>query len=386
MPPERVYLDHAATTALRPAALATMTEQLGRLGNPSSLHASGRAARRVVEESREQIAACVGARPSEVVFTAGGTEADNLAVVGSLRARSPERTGVITSSVEHPAVGETAAALGTAAAVRTVGCDDLGVIDLDALAEAVDGRTAVVSVMWANNETGTVQPVGDVAAIAHRAGAWCHADAVQALGQLPLDYAQAGPDLVTLSAHKVGGPVGVGALLVRRELTLTPVLHGGGQERDLRSGTVNTAAIAAFAAALAEAVAELDREAARLRGLRETLIHGVLAAVAGTRLNGTLDPARSLPSIANLEFAGCEADALLMLLDAAGIDASTGSACTAGVAQPSDVLLAMGRTPAQASSALRFSLGATTTGSDIDRLLAVLPGAVASARAAAGRL
>lgn len=369
-----------------PVAIEAMTAQLGAPGNPSSLHASGRSARRVVEESRERIAACVGARPGEVVFTSGGTEADNLALGGSLRARGPERTGLVTSTIEHPAVGETATALtssGEAVLSRIrVGTD--GLVDLGQLASAVSSDTALVSVIWANNEVGTVQPVTAIAEIGHRDGSWVHADAVQALGHLPIDFAGSGLDLVSLSGHKVGGPVGVGALLVRRELTLSPVQHGGGQERDLRSGTVAVAGVAGFAAAVELAVGDLDAESRRVRALRERLVLQVCASVPGTSLNGVLDPSRSLPGIANIDFPGIEADALLMLLDADGIDCSTGSACTAGVSQPSEVLLAMGRDVSQAGAALRFSLGWSTTSADLDALLAALPAAVVRARSAAG--
>lgn len=387
---ERVYLDHAATTPMRACAVEAMTRQLGRTGNASSLHASGRAARRVVEESREQIAACLGSRPAEVVFTAGGTEADNLALAGAVRARAPQRNQVVVSSIEHPAVAETAAWLAESGTARVLvaGCDDTGLVDVEQVAAAVGDRTAVVSVMWANNEVGTVQPVGAIADLAHRSGAWAHADAVQVVGHLPIDFATAGPDLLTVSGHKVGGPVGIGALLVRREIALQPVLHGGGQERDIRSGTVDVASVAGFAAAVTEANVELAVEARRLRALRTELVRGALRTVDNVRLNGPGVAAGqdgdTLPSIVNLEFVGCEADALLMVLDAQGIDCSTGSACTAGVAQPSEVLMAMGRTRDQASSALRFSLGATTTRADVEALLAALPSAVASARDAAG--
>jgi len=381
---DRVYLDHAATTPMRPSAIAAMTEQLARLGNPSSLHTSGRQARRIVEESRERIAGALGARPAEVIFTSGGTEADNLALVGTMGAR-PERPELVISAIEHPAVSETAAALhdrGVCTTTRAT-VDSTGVVDLDALRVLVGPRTALVSVMWANNEVGTVQPVRDVAAVAHQHGAWVHADAVQAVGHLPVRFAD-DLDLITLSAHKVGGPVGVGVLLARREITLTAVGHGGGQERDVRSGTVPVALVAGFAAAVDDAVVELAGEAVRLRTLRDRLVQEILAGVDGTTLNGTLDPERSLPTIVNVEFAGCEADALLMLLDRVGIDTSTGSACTAGVSQPSEVLMAMGRSREQAGSALRFSLGRSTTEEDVDTVLRELPAAVASARAAAG--
>lgn len=379
---DRVYLDHAATTPLRPVAAEAMTATWATYGNASSLHASGRAARRLVEESRERIAAAVGARPAEVIFTAGGTEADNLALLGSVGGR-PDRPELAVSTIEHPAVAETAAALARTGRYRLVELDvDLhGRLDVDAASARVGDQTAVVSVMWVNNETGTVQPLAEVAATARAHGAWVHSDGVQALGHLPVRFDDH-LDLVSLSAHKVGGPVGVGALLARRELALRPVNHGGGQERDVRSGTVPVALIAGFAAAVEAVVTDQPAEDVRLRRLRDRLGRGALAAVVDSRLNGSLDADRSQSGIVNLELTGADADAVLMLLDRAGIDCSTGSACTAGVSQPSEVLMAMGRTRSQAGSALRFSLGWTSTDADVDALLAALPGAVTAARAA----
>lgn len=385
-----VYLDHAATTPVRPAAAAALAEALARAGNPSSLHASGRAARRSVEEARERLAAAVGARPGEVVLTSGGTEADNLAVKGlfwARRAADDRRRRVLVSAVEHHAVLDPAQWLLERAGAELVllPVDDEGVVDLDALRSelaAHPDEVAMVSVMWANNEVGTLQPLAEVVAAAHEYGVPVHADAVQALGQVPVDFAASGLDAMSLSAHKVGGPVGAGALLARRGLDLVPVQHGGGQERGVRSGTLSAALVQAFAVAADEAVAERDGFARRVGALRDRLVGSALAAVRGAVLRGPADPARRLPGNAHLTFAGCEGDSLLYLLDSAGVEASTGSACQAGVPQRSHVLLAMGLRDDEARGALRFSLGHTSTADDVEAALAVLPGAVERARAA----
>jgi cysteine desulfurase len=378
----RRYFDHAATTPMVPQAIEAMTRELTRVGNASSLHGSGRSARRVVEEAREVVAACVGARPSEVIFTAGGTEADNLAVKGAFWS-SPTRSSVVTSGIEHSAVLDSVGWLGGVGAdLSMVGVDVTGRIDIAALAEAVSDSTALVSIMWGNNEVGTLQPIAEVVEIADQHGAVTHSDAVQAVGRVPVDFAASGLDLLSLSAHKLGGPHGIGALLARRDVTLTPVLHGGGQERDVRSGTVDVAAVAGFAAALEFATERLSAEERRVRELRALLIMEVLAAVPDAILHGPANPADALPGIVNVSFPGCSADALLLLLDAADIDCSTGSACSAGVAQPSHVLLAMGGGEADARSSLRFSLGHTSTATDIDALAAALPDAISRARLA----
>lgn len=384
------YLDHAATTPVLPAAARALADQLAAAGNPSSLHATGRAARRVVEESRERLAAALGARPSEVVWTSGGTEADNLAVKGMFwarRAADPARDVVLVSAVEHHAVLDPAGWLGAheGAVVVHLPVDAEGALRLDALADALDTfgpRVALVSVMLANNEVGTLQPVPEVVALAHARGLPVHCDAVQALGQVPVRFDTLGVDALTVTSHKVGGPGGVGALLVSRGAALEPVLHGGGQERGVRSGTVDAALVRAFAVAADEAVAAAPDEALRRARLRDRIVAGVRERVPGAVLRGPADPARRLPGNAHLTFAGCEGDSLLYLLDAAGVEASTGSACQAGVPQPSHVLLAMGVDPDDARGALRFSLGHTSTDEDVDALLAALPAAVERARAA----
>jgi len=391
-----VYLDHAATTPMRPEAIAAMTEELGRLGNPSSLHAAGRRARRVVEESREQLAEVFGARPSEVIFTSGGTEADNLAVKGLYWARREgsgprgKRHRVLTTSVEHHAVLDSVRwleeAQGADAVWLVVGAD--GAVRPDALRAAIaqaPEQVAVASVMWANNEVGTVQPVRELAAVAHEYGVPFHTDAVQAAAQLPVDFAASGADALTVTGHKLGGPVGVGALILARGAAPVPVQHGGGQERDIRSGTLDTPAIRAFAVAAAVCAEQRADEAERLAGLRDELVRQVLAAVPDAVLNGPPPGPGRLPGNAHFSFPGCEGDALLMLLDANGIACSTGSACTAGVAEPSHVLLAMGADDARARGSLRFSLGHTSTKRDVDALGLVIGEVVDRARRAAAR-
>jgi cysteine desulfurase len=364
-----VYLDHAATTPMLPEAIEAMTAEFTRVGNPSSLHASGRRARRIVEESREIIAEAMGARPSEVVFTSGGTEADNLALKGIFWARrsaDPARTRVLISAIEHHAVLDSAGWLAEreGATVETLPVDEHGRVlpeTLRATIERDPGSVAVVSVMWVNNEVGTVQPIDELAAIAREHGIPFHTDAVQATAQLPVRFTT---DAMTITGHKIGGPVGVGALLLAKGLDPVPVLHGGGQERDVRSGTLDAPAIAGFAAAVSTAVSRRDREAVRLAALRDALISRVRAEVPDAILNG--DPVDRLPGNAHFSFPGCEGDALLMLLDARGIECSTGSACSAGVAEPSHVLLAMGADLARARGSLRFSFGHTSTEADVE--------------------
>ncbi len=365
-----VYLDHAATTPMLGEAIAAMTAELAELGNPSSLHNAGRRARRVVEESREQIAEAYGARPSEVVFTSGGTEADNLAVKGLYWARRAERRRVLVTAIEHHAVLDSAQWLASheAADVSWLPVDGTGLLRPGTLRAAIDddpGSVALISVMWANNEVGTIQPIADLASVAHEQRIPFHTDAVQAAGQVPVNFAASGADALTITGHKIGGPVGVGALLLGRGTEPVPVMHGGGQERDVRSGTLDAPAIAAFAVAAQIAVKRQEEEAARLAGLRDELIERVLAAVPDAILNGAAPGPGRLPGNAHFSFPGCEGDALLMLLDAKGIACSTGSACTAGVAQPSHVLLAMGADEPRARGSLRFSLGSTSTAADV---------------------
>ncbi|MDP1877306.1 MAG: cysteine desulfurase family protein [Actinomycetota bacterium] len=387
---DRAYLDHAATTPMLAEARAAWVAQSMRVGNPSSLHTAGRAARRVVEESREAIAADLRCRPSSVVFTAGGTEADNLAVKGLFWGRRDAigARRVLASSIEHHAVLDPVQWLADhqQADVAWLSVDEQGRIDLAGLASelAEPSGVALCTVMWANNEIGTVQPVARIAEMCRAAGVPFHTDAVQVLGFLPMDLTAVGADAVTVSSHKIGGPFGVGALVLDPAAKVVPVLHGGGQEREVRSGTLDAAGIAGFAVAVAHAVAGQRERAAHVLALRERLIAGIRATVPDARLNG--DPGTGaeerLPGNVHVSFPGCEGDLLLMLLDAAGIDCSTGSACTAGIPEPSHVLLAMGADPALARSSLRFSLGGTSTEADVDAVLAALPGAVERARRA----
>jgi cysteine desulfurase len=384
-----VYLDHAATSPMHPAAIEAMTAVLGTVGNASSLHTTGRTARRRMEEARELIAAKLGARPSEVIFTAGGTESDNLAVKGIYWARrdaEPSHRRIITTAVEHHAVLDSVNWLvdHEGAEVTWLPTAEDGSVSGAALRDALQRHddVALVSVMWANNEVGTIMPIDELAAIAAEFGVPMHSDAVQAVGQLPVFFAASQLSAMSVAAHKFGGPPGVGALLLRRDVDCVPLSHGGGQERDIRSGTPDVAGAVGMATAMQLAVDGLEANSERLRVLRDRLIDGVLAGIEDTRLNGAAG-ARRLPGNAHFTFDGCEGDALLMLLDANGIECSTGSACTAGVAQPSHVLLAMGADPASARGSLRLSLGHTSVEADVDAALQVLPAAVARARQAA---
>lgn len=384
------YLDHAATTPVRPEAIAVLAEELRQVGNPSSLHASGRRARRVVEEARETIAEAFDARPGEVVFTSGGTESDNLAVKGlywARRAEDARRRRVLACATEHHAVLDSVHWLcdHEGAVAEWLPVDEVGRVRPEVLREALErepGDVALVSVMWVNNEVGTVQPVAELAAIAHEYDVPFHTDAVQAAGQLPASFAGSGVDAMTVTGHKLGGPIGAGALLLGRALEPTPVLHGGGQERDVRSGTLDAPGVAAFAAAVRVTVERRTQEAERLAKLRDRLIEGVRTEVPDAVLNGDPDAAGRLPGNAHFSFPGCEGDALLMLLDAMGIECSTGSACSAGVAQPSHVLLAMGADADRARSSLRFTLGHTSTEAEVDDLIAAIAPVVARARRA----
>ncbi len=380
-----VYLDHAATTPMLPVAIEVMTAHLSGVGNPSSLHASGRAARRVVEESRETVARAIGCRPGEVVFTSGGTEADNLALKGIYWARQADRPRprILSTAIEHHAVLDPLHWLAEheGADVELLPVCQRACLDPAALRAAVErgpDDVALISVMWANNEVGTLQPIDEVVALAAEHGIPVHTDAVQAVGAVPVDFAASGVDALTLTGHKLGGPYGVGALIVRREVVVTPLAHGGGQERDIRSGTLDVPAIAAFAAAIETAVKEQSAYEARVSALRDDLLARVLHEVPEAHLHG--DPVDRLPGNAHIGFPGCEGDSLLMLLDARGIECSTGSACSAGVPQASHVLLAMGCSDQQARHSLRFSLGHTSTQSDVDALVAAIGPVVERAR------
>ncbi|ALE06688.1 cysteine desulfurase [Arthrobacter sp. ERGS1:01] len=389
-----VYLDHAATTPLSAPALAALTSVIARPGNPSSLHGAGRRARATVEASRETIAAAAGAHPTEVIFTSGGTEADNLAVKGlfwNRRDADPRRTRILVSGVEHAAVQDTVEWLEKHEGAQAVWLpvDESGTVSLAALARELDDggadTVALISCMWANNEVGTIEPIAGIVELAGAHGIPVHSDAVQAFGSVPVNFKKSGLAAMSISGHKIGGPVGVGALLLGRAVSLTPVQHGGGQERGVRSGTLDTAGIAAFAAAAQDVTDNLSDESARIAALRDGIIAAVRAAVPDAVLRGVdpaVNPAGRLPGNAHFTFPGCEGDSLLFLLDMAGIESSTGSACTAGVPRPSHVLLAMGLDEDTARGAQRFSLGHTSSPEDVEAFVAALPQAHARAKTA----
>ncbi len=370
---------------MRPEAIAAVTAAMAEVGNPSSLHTSGRRARRHVEESRERLAAAVGARPSEVIFTGGGTESDNLAVKGMFWARrgaEPRRRRILASTVEHHAVLDTLDWLAAheGAEITWLEVDATGRVSPKTVRDALGDDVALVTVMWANNEVGTLQPIGELAGLAHEHGVPVHADAVQAVGAVPVDFAACGVDALTLTGHKLGGPYGAGALLLRRDAAVVPLLHGGGQERDIRSGTLDVPGVAGLATAVEAATSQQPETAPRLAVLRDRLVEGVRRIVPDVIVNG--HPTEHLPGIAHLSFPGCEGDSLLMLLDARGVECSTGSACSAGMAQPSHVLIAMGADAACARSSLRFSLGHTSRDEDIDAVLDEIGPVVERARRA----
>jgi cysteine desulfurase len=372
------YLDYAASAPLRAEALAAMLPLLERpAANPSSQHRQGRAARAAVETAREQVAALVGAAPAEVVFTSGGTEADNLAVKGAVLARPPEGRHLVCLAVEHHAVLDAAAWAQADAGARVdlAPVDGLGRVELDRLAALLQpGRTALVAVMAANNEVGTGQPVAAVAELAQAAGALLLCDAVQAAGLPGVDMARDGIDLLALASHKLGGPTGVGALVVRAGTTLRPLLHGGGQERGLRSGTLPAAAIAGFGAAADAALADRQTDAATtLTTLRTRLLSGLQTLAPDLQLNGDPTPSGAgLPGLLSVRFPGRRAEDLLLLLDRYGVACSAGSACASGAVAPSHVLVAMGRDPAEARETVRFSLGHGSTQADVDEAAAAV--------------
>lgn len=402
-----VYLDHAATTPMLPEAVAALTAALAVVGNPASIHSAGQQAKRLLEESREQIAATLGADGIEVVFTGNGTEAVNLAIKGlwwQRRTAAPAgsgadgaaRTRILVPAGEHHATIDAVEWLAAheGAEVVELPIDEVGRLRLDVLADELArdaASVALVTMLWANNEVGTIQPVEEVARLTAQAGVPLHVDAVAAYGQVPVDFhgvrrataAPRGAGLVALSvsAHKIGGPAGIGALVLDRSAAVEPLIHGGGQQRKVRSGTQDVAAAASFAAAATAVASRLGDDAARMSALRDRLVAGVAAEVPEARLSGDLGPGASvrLPGNAHFSFPGCEGDSLLFLLDAAGVAVSTGSACQAGVPEPSHVLIAMGRSEADARGALRITIGHTSTDADVDAFLAALPAAHAQA-------
>lgn len=375
------YLDHAATTPLDARVLEAMLPYLrDRWGNPSSLYSHGRVARRALDESRDTVAQVLNCRPSEVLFTSGGTESDNLAIKGVAYARRGDGDHIVTTKVEHHAVLHTCEWLERRAGFRVtyVGVDEHGVVDLEALERAVGPGTILVSVMLANNEVGTLQPVAQAAEIAHRHRATFHTDAVQAAGALDLDPGELGVDLLSLSGHKIYGPKGAGVLYVRRGTPLLADEHGGGQERGLRAGTENVAAIVGMAEALRLAQGERDERIAHDARLRDRLIAGLLEGVPGAHLTG--HPTDRLPNSASFVFEGTDGESILMDLDQHDISASSGSACTSGTLEVSHVLLALGLPPELARGSVRLTTGRDTSDDDVDKLLQVMPDVVARVR------
>jgi cysteine desulfurase len=377
----RIYLDHNATTPPSDAVVQRVAATLrDEFGNPSSVHHFGQRAKAIIDEARSAVAALISADPGDVVFTGGGTEGDNLAIRGAAEALEPTgRKHLIASAIEHEAVLNTLKALARRGWKTTLlPVDETGIVSPDALRAAITDETALVSVMHANNEIGTVQPVAELAAIARERRAVFHTDAVQSAGKVPIDVKALGVDLLTISAHKFYGPKGVGALWIRRGVRLQAPLTGGKQERSRRAGTENVAGIAGMGVAAREAIAKMDVEATRLAALRDRLEDGILRGVSGTALNGVRAP--RVPNTTNISFDRTEAESLLIALDLEGVAVSTGSACSSGTLEPSHVLKAMGFPPHRTQNSLRFSLGVTNTEADIDRVIAVLPGIVEKLR------
>jgi len=385
----RVYLDNAATTPISEVALQAFIEQSRQLGNPSSLHTYGRKVRKDVEEAREKLAGLIGCHSSEIIFTGSGTEANNLAIKGAYWHRNQggkQRNVVVISAFEHHAVLDPARWLEDfeGAEVVEVPVTREGFVNLSELRNVVLERhdeIALISIMHSNNEVGTVQPMDDISKIAQEFEIPLHTDAVQSLGKVPLSFKELGLFAMTISAHKVGGPIGVGALILQKGIDITPILHGGGQERDIRSGTLNAAGIIAFVAATQSAMRDLESNAVKISALRKKLVAAIQAEISDATLNGVLEGA-TLPGIANISFPNTESDALLLLFDAEGIACSTGSACSAGVQEASHVLMAMGLSEKEARSSLRFSLGTGNSDSDIEYLQTCIKRVIDRARAA----
>ncbi len=377
----RLYLDHNATTPLDPAVLERMTAVLREdFGNPSSVHHFGQRTKSIVDEARSAVATLIGAEPTEVVFTGGGTESDNFALRGAAEVmEAAGRRHLIATAIEHEAVLNTLKALARRGWKTTLlPVDHTGVVAPDALRQAITGDTAIVSVMHANNEVGTIQPVAELARIAREHGALVHTDAVQSAGKIPVDVKTLGVDLLSISAHKMNGPKGAGALWLRRGVRLAPVLTGGRHERGRRAGTENVAGIAGFGVAAGIAAGKMTAEGARLAALRDRLEREVVRAVPGTAINGGGSP--RVPNTTNISFERVEAESLLIALDLAGVAVSTGSAGSSGTLDPSHVLKAMGFPAHRTQNSLRFSLGAGNTEADVDRVIAVLPGIVEKLR------
>jgi cysteine desulfurase len=371
---QRVYLDHNATTPMLPEVVDRMTAALrDEFGNPSSVHHFGQQAKAAIDEARSEVAALLGADPSEVIFTSGGTESDNIAIRGAAEALEPGgRRHLIASAIEHEAVLNTLKALAKRGWRTTLlPIDQSGIASAEALREALADDTALVSIMHANNEIGTIQPIAELAGVARERGALFHTDAVQTAGKILVDVKALGVDMLSISAHKFYGPKGVGALWIRRGLRVLPLLTGGRQERSRRAGTENVAGIVGMGVAARIARGKMVEEGARLSALRDRLEAGILAAVPGTAVNGAR--ASRVPNTTNISFDRVEAESLLIALDLDGIAVSTGSACSSGTLEPSHVLKAMGLSAHRAQNSIRFSLGVGNTDAEIDRVVAALP-------------
>jgi len=371
-----VYMDHAATTPTRPEVVEAMLPYFSeRFGNPSSLYTLAREAEEAVEEARGRVAAAIGASPEEVFFTSGGTEADNWAIKGVAAASRKKGDHIVTSSIEHHAVLHTCRALEKQGyRVTYLPVDEFGRVEPERVEEAITDKTVLVSVMAANNEIGTVQPVRAIAAVAHDHGVPFHTDAVQAIGAFPVDVNEIGADLLAISAHKFGGPKGVGALYVRRKTRIGTFMDGGAQEQGRRAGTENVPGIVGLGKAIDLAVAGMARNAFRNAAMRDRLIRGILETIPDTRLNG--HPVERLANNVNVAFRYVEGESILLMLDARGIAASTGSACTSASLEPSHVLTACGLPPEHAHGSLRLTLGHRNTEEDVDYVLSVLPGVI----------
>ena len=385
----RVYLDNAATTPISEVALQAFIEQARQIGNPSSLHTYGRKVRKDLEESREKLATLIGCHSSEIIFTGSGTEANNLAIKGAYWHRNQggkQRNVIVISGFEHHAVLDPARWLEDfeGAEVVEVSVSKDGFVQLAELQSLVAERhdeIALISIMHSNNEVGTLQPIAEISTIADEFQIPLHTDAVQSLGKVPLSFKDLGLFAMTISAHKVGGPIGVGALVLQKGIDITPILHGGGQERDIRSGTLNAAGVISFVAAVQSAMRDREATAEKVSALRKKLITAIQSEIPDAKLNGVLD-GPTLPGIANISFPNTESDALLLLFDAEGIACSTGSACSAGVQEASHVLMAMGMSEKEARSSLRFSLGTGNSDSDIEYLQTCIKRVIERARAA----
>ncbi len=377
----RIYLDYAATTPVHPEVLKAMLPYFGDVfGNPSAIYSCGQEARGAVEEARGKVAGLIGARSEEIIFTSGGTEADNLALTGIAYANEAKGNHIITAVVEHHAILETCRFLEKRGfKVSYLPVDEQGLVSPDELKRAITPKTVLISVALANNEIGTIQPLAELAAIAREAGVYLHTDAVQAVGRIPVDVSKLKVDLMSMSAHKLYGPKGVGALYIRKGTKIAPIMHGGGQERGRRSGTENTTAIIGFGRAAEIAGRDMAAEARRLKQLRDRLIKGILEGIDSSRLNG--HPQKRLPNNVNISFDFVEGESIVLNLDLKGICASTGSACSSSSLEPSHVLLALGIPPQQAHGSLRLTLGRWTTDEEVDCVLSVLPPIIGKLRA-----